>query len=88
MSNHAIELYKSVLEFAYTNIGEEPTSKSFFDGIVAGKFAELIVQDCIAQCKNVGNVIDATYDGEEAYRFKSVADTCEKMIKQRFGIEQ
>jgi len=51
------------------------------------RFAELIMLDCISQCRGVGSLIKAMYEGEEAYRFKSVADTCEKMIKQRFGVE-
>jgi len=48
------------------------------------KFAMLILQDCIAQCQGIGTVIEATYDGEEARRFKSVANSCAEMIKRRF----
>ena len=50
-------------------------------------FAELIMLDCISQCRGVGNVIEAMYTGEEARRFKAVADSCEQMIKERFGVE-
>ncbi len=48
------------------------------------KFAMLILQDCIEQCQGIGTVIEATYDGEEARRFKSVANSCAEMIKRRF----
>jgi hypothetical protein len=48
------------------------------------KFAMLILQDCIEQCQGIGTVIEATYDGEEARRFKSVAKSCADMIKRRF----
>jgi hypothetical protein len=44
--------------------------------------------DCISQCRGVGSVIEAMYTGEEARRFKSVADNCERMIKERFGVEE
>lgn len=48
------------------------------------KFAMLILQDCIEQCQGIGTVIEATYDGEEARRFKSVSNSCAEMIKRRF----
>jgi hypothetical protein len=48
------------------------------------KFAMLILQDCIEQCQGIGTVIEATYDGEKARRFKSVANSCAEMIKFRF----
>ena len=76
---------KQLIEFAYQS--------GLFDGTGqvpmkdVEKFAESIIQDCIAQCQGVGNVIESMYDGEEARSFKAVADNCERMIKQRFGIE-
>lgn len=51
------------------------------------KFAELIVQECIGQCQGIGNVCNAMYDGEEGRRFKAVADNCETMIKEHFGVK-
>jgi hypothetical protein len=51
------------------------------------KFAMLILQDCIDQCENVGTVIDAMHEGEEARRFKAVADNCARMIRLRFGVK-
>lgn len=49
-------------------------------------FAEEIILNCISQCRGVGNVIDSLYDNEEARRLKAVADSCERMIKLRFGV--
>jgi hypothetical protein len=46
------------------------------------------VKECISQCQGVGSVVEAMYDGEEARRFKAVADSCERMIKERFGVEK
>lgn len=50
-------------------------------------FADLIIKDCIEQCSNVGAVIESMYDGEEGRRFKAVADSCQRMIEQRLGVE-
>lgn len=49
---------------------------------------EAAMRECIDQCQNVGTVIEAMYDGEEARRFKAVADDCAKMIKLRFGVAE
>ena len=51
-------------------------------------FADLIIKDCIEQCQNVGAVIEAMHDGEQARRFKAVADSCQKMIEQRLWVEK
>ncbi len=46
MNERAIELYKQAIEFAYTSIGKDHADTSYFQGTVAGKFAELIVREC------------------------------------------
>jgi len=46
MNDRAIELYKQAIEFAYTSIGKDHADTSYFQGTVAGKFAELIVEEC------------------------------------------
>lgn len=51
------------------------------------KFAELIVLQCVNQCHEVGNVIESMYEGEEARRYTSVANSCERMIKQYFNVK-
>ena len=47
MNERAIELYKQAIEFAYTSIGKEHADTTYFQGVVAGKHAELIVQECV-----------------------------------------
>lgn len=49
-------------------------------------FARQVIQDCIVQCRGAGSAIDAIYSGEQARRFKSVSDNCERLIKLRFGV--
>ena len=47
MNEQALALYQYALEFAYENVGKEDSDKPYFQAIVAGKFAELIVKECI-----------------------------------------
>ena len=46
MNELAIELYKQAIEFAYTSIGKEHADTTYFQSVVAGKHAELIVRQC------------------------------------------
>lgn len=46
MNEKAIELYKQAAEFAYKNVDKEFWETSAFQGVVVGKFAELIVREC------------------------------------------
>lgn len=46
MNQRGIELYKQACEFAYTTIGKEHAETAYFQGVVAGKFAELMTQEC------------------------------------------
>lgn len=46
MNDRAIELYRQAMDFAYTEIDKEHAQTAFFQGVVAGKFAELIVREC------------------------------------------
>jgi len=46
MNKIGIELYKQAAEFAYNTIGKEHADTTYFQGTIAGKFAELIVQEC------------------------------------------
>ena len=75
MNERAIEFYKQASEFAYTSIGKEHANTTYFQGVVAGKFAELIVQECI------GIVSDAVDHREPA-------STYVDKIKQHFGVEE
>ena len=47
MNQRAVELYQQALQFAYTTIGKDHADTSYFQGAVAGRFAESIVGECI-----------------------------------------
>jgi hypothetical protein len=74
MNAQAIELYKQALEFAYTTIGKDHADTSYFQGTVAGKFAELIVKECAG--------IVQTYMSRWPEDHELT-----KQIKQHFGVE-
>lgn len=50
------------------------------------KFADLIILQCISSCRTVGSIAELTNDGEMARKTKATAESCEKLIKQYFGI--
>ena len=78
MNERAIKLYEEATEFAYKTVGKEHAGKSYFQGVIAGKFAELIVRECIEVCKSrVGNSDYTTG------RMHCVSD-----IKEHFGVEE
>ena len=52
------------------------------------KFAELIVRECIAQCEFVANMATLTNNGEMARKTQTTAESCAKMIKKHFGVEE
>lgn len=81
MNERIKELMKGCFDVTVDSRGREECTTDY---IGIEKFAKLILQDCIEQCQGIGSVIEATYDGEEARRFKSVANSCEEMIKRRF----
>jgi hypothetical protein len=81
MNERIKELMKGCFDVTVDSRGREECTADYA-GIE--KFAKLILQDCIEQCQGIGMVIEATYDGEEARRFKSVANSCTEMIKRRF----
>jgi hypothetical protein len=78
MNAQAIELYKQALEFAYTTIGKDHADTSYFQGTVAGKFAELIVRE---MC----DVFDKR--AEPGTGFYEPHEPAE-LIKQHFGVEE
>ena len=47
MNQRMIELYKQAQEFAYKNISKESWNTDNFHAVVSGKFAQLIVAECM-----------------------------------------
>lgn len=65
MNERPIDLYKQATEFAYNSIGKEHSNTAYFQGTIAGKFAELIVRECakivdqyISDCGEIGGLPD------------------------------
>jgi hypothetical protein len=46
MNERTIQLYKQAVDFAYTTAGEDAGKGTVVEGLTAGKFAELIVEEC------------------------------------------
>jgi translation initiation factor 6 (eIF-6) len=50
------------------------------------KFGNFIITQCISSCRTVGTMAELTNDGEMARKTKATAESCEKLIKQYFGM--
>jgi hypothetical protein len=93
MNERTIKLYEEATEFAYESVGKEHSDKSYFQAAIAGKFAELIVRECI-------NVVAVERDRQlmEFYsneqqnvsRFQGLTGTFFTVdaIKKHFGVEE
>ena len=51
MNHNALEIYKQAITFAYGTVEKEHWNTSVFQGVIAGKFAELIVRECVEVIK-------------------------------------
>jgi hypothetical protein len=76
MNERTIDLYKQATEFAYDSIGKEHSNTAYFQGTIAGKFAELIVLEC------------AEFADEHNSEVEGVTLGISKAIKQHFGVEE
>ena len=52
------------------------------------KFAEFLVKECVSKCEFVANMATITNTGEMARKTKATADSCAKMIREHFGVEE
>lgn len=68
--------------------GNEYSSQEEWDAAWEQKFAELIIRECVVQCESVADTAMITNIGEMARKTKTTADSCAKMIKQRFGVKE
>jgi hypothetical protein len=84
MNAQAIELYKQALEFAYTTIGKDHADTSYFQGTVAGKFAELIVGECLKIAKNREDEFESAGLLEQSNAVGNVA----YRISRQFGVKR
>ena len=80
MNERTIDLYKQATEFAYDSIGKEHSNTAYFQGTIAGKFAELIVKEC---AKSLWT--------EECHTSDLALEEFERnsaKIKEHFGVEE
>jgi hypothetical protein len=79
MNEQAVKLYEQAVEFAYDTIGIEHANTAYFQGVIAGKFAELIVGECVSiahpQLKDVGE-------------WAAGMRLAQKRIKEHFGVKE
>ena len=85
MNEQINQLYQQALEFAYKNVNKEIWNTDNFHAIVAGKFAELIVRECMEQINKVEEKGDAHLGGGYFYDGTRL---CRDAIKQHFGVEE
>lgn len=75
MNQRAIELYKQAAEFAYKNVDKEFYDTTAFQGVVVGKFSELMVFDFLSQLTNDDSLGEA--------RIATI-----KRLAERYGVAQ
>ena len=80
MNQRAIELYQQAVTFAYNTAGDDAGKGTILESLTAGKFAELIVRECVAICQDV--------DGEEDAMAKCGRQDCSVEIREHFGVEE
>jgi hypothetical protein len=81
MNKIGIELYKQSAEFAYTTIGKEHADTTYFQATVAGKFAELIVEECATIALKSGDI------NNKSMQAKVEAERIYHKIKEHFGVD-
>ena len=82
MNEQINQLYQQALEFAYKNVNKEIWNTDNFHAIVAGKFAELIVRECLYQVADVRIENNFEPVGDAAL-VQALAG-----IKKYFGVEE
>ena len=93
MNQRAIDLYKEACEFAYQVCQEQGrtggASDHIWNTLSTGRFAELIVRECIQTLRDNTPVVDehdSVEDWDRGY-IRGMVD-CEHHIKEHFGVEQ
>ena len=82
MNERAVELYKQAVTFAYNTAGKDAGKGTVIESLTAGKFAELIVRECIECADMVGkNNLASVYPNSTAHHVK-------QKIKEHFGVEE
>ena len=91
MNERTIQLYKQAVDFAYTTAGEDAGKGTVVEGLTAGKFAELIVAECINEIAYIGKANEVFGDRTDRGGLNHILWTTEtaiEKIKQHFGVEE
>jgi len=81
VNQRAIELYQQAVTFAYNTAGDDAGKGTIRESLTAGKFAELIVRECV---QFIDTGADKFSDGD--WLRTSVRDIG-VMIKEHFEVE-
>jgi len=84
----AEQAFQPINDMATEGIADRYTFEQAWFQMYNQKFAELIVRECISKCEFVADMATITNTGEMARKTKATADSCAKMIKEHFGVDQ
>ena len=92
MNERTVELFKQASEAAYKLCKENGRKVSETDSIwvavMAANLAELVAKECVKKCEFIADQCAMTNrDLDVARKTASTAESCAKMIKQHFKIE-
>ena len=87
MNERAVELYKQAVTFAYNTAGKDAGKGTVIESLTAGKFAELIVRECIAKAEEESERY-LTWNTEDCNRFSKVMQNYKELLKEHFGVEE
>jgi len=76
MNQRAIELYQQAVTFAYNTAGDDAGKGTILESLTAGKFAELIVAECIQQSLAV------------SHRDDDMGAIIADRIREHFGVKE
>ena len=79
-----VELYKQALKFAYETAGVDTENGTILASLTAGRFAELIVRECLEQIDKIRDGCED--DGEDQQALG--ADWAGLAVARYFGVEE
>ena len=95
MNQRAIELYKQAVAFAYNAAGADAGKGTVIESLTAGKFAELIVKECMTMSDELRAQYltsrKSTMDFDEKNIYaegEAACDVLKYKMKKHFGVEE
>jgi hypothetical protein len=86
MNERTIQLYKQAQDFAYTTAGKDAGKGTIIESLTAGKFAELIVRECIWSIQS--DMDRETMNGTISLAKHAGMVSAKTVIKKHFGVEE